>query len=92
MASELAILLRAHSQRQAEQVRRLEEVRDRLAEVVTANARTFARLASGARCEDCERCTWNPGPDCGKQDHPHCPSCGHCEGRHEGEALEGTTP
>jgi hypothetical protein len=33
-------------------------------------------------CDDCERCTWNPGPDCGKADHAHCPTCGHCEGRH----------
>ena len=33
-------------------------------------------------CGYCERCTWNPGPDCGKAEHPHCPTCGHCEGRH----------
>ena len=33
-------------------------------------------------CANCERCTWNPGPDCGKADHPHCPTCGHCMGRH----------
>lgn len=33
-------------------------------------------------CTHCERCTWNPGPDCGKAEHPHCPTCGHCEGRH----------
>lgn len=33
-------------------------------------------------CSQCERCTWNPGPDCGKQEHPHCPDCGHCGYRH----------
>lgn len=33
-------------------------------------------------CETCERCSWNPGPDCGRPDHPHCSLCGHCEGRH----------
>lgn len=33
-------------------------------------------------CANCERCTWNPGPDCGKPEHPHCDTCGHCEGRH----------
>lgn len=43
-------------------------------------------------CANCERCTWNPGPDCGVKDHPHCPTCGHCEGRHYpltyGEAIQ----
>lgn len=34
-------------------------------------------------CDDCERCTWNPGPDCGKTEHPHCEVCGHCQYRHE---------
>lgn len=34
-------------------------------------------------CPSCERCTWNPGPDCGKPDHPHCPICGHCTYRHK---------
>lgn len=34
-------------------------------------------------CRNCERCTWNPGPDCGRAEHPHCPTCGHCEYRHE---------
>lgn len=34
-------------------------------------------------CSTCERCTWNPGPGCGKADHPHCPTCGHCAYRHE---------
>ena len=33
-------------------------------------------------CENCERCTWNPGPDCGIAEHRHCEKCGHCEGRH----------
>lgn len=33
-------------------------------------------------CPNCERCTWNPGPDCGIAEHPHCPRCGHCCGRH----------
>lgn len=33
-------------------------------------------------CAGCEWCTWNPGPDCGRPEHPHCPTCGHCEGRH----------
>lgn len=42
-------------------------------------------------CDSCERCTWNVGPDCGKPDHPHCPACGHCQGRHVG-APDGTTP
>jgi hypothetical protein len=35
-------------------------------------------------CANCERCTWNPGPDCGRREHPHCERCGHCIGRHEG--------
>jgi hypothetical protein len=41
-------------------------------------------------CDDCERCTWNPGPDCEKRDHPHCLRCGHCLGRHadQSEDLE----
>lgn len=45
-------------------------------------------LTTAARrtCFTCERCTWNPGPDCGRREHPHCPACGHCEGRHAGEA------
>jgi len=34
-------------------------------------------------CIDCERCTWNPGPDCGVHDHLHCKICGHCIGRHK---------
>lgn len=34
-------------------------------------------------CSSCERCTWNPGPDCGKRDHPHCQICDHCAYRHE---------
>ncbi len=34
------------------------------------------------KCHACERCTWNPGPDCGVPEHPVCPSCGHCMGRH----------
>ncbi len=33
-------------------------------------------------CSSCERCTWNPGPDCGQADDPHCPACGHCAYRH----------
>lgn len=37
---------------------------------------------SAGTCAPCERCTWNPGPDCGRVDHPHCPTCGHCQGRH----------
>lgn len=37
-------------------------------------------------CGNCERCTWNPGADCGKPDHPHCQRCGHCNGRHAGPA------
>lgn len=32
-------------------------------------------------CETCERCTWNPGPDCATG-HPHCAACGHCFYRH----------
>ncbi|MEU4224313.1 DUF2283 domain-containing protein [Nonomuraea sp. NPDC026600] len=43
-------------------------------------------------CPACERCTWNPGPDCGKADHPHCPTCGHCEMRHVRAVAEGATP
>lgn len=39
--------------------------------------------AAPATCANCERCTWNPGPDCGRAEHPHCPTCGHCEYRHE---------
>jgi hypothetical protein len=30
-------------------------------------------------CGSCERCTWNPGPDCGRSEHPRCPRCGHCD-------------
>lgn len=33
-------------------------------------------------CPSCERCTWNKGHDCDKTDHPHCPACSHCLGRH----------
>ena len=40
------------------------------------------------RCSTCERCTWNPGPDCGEIDHPHCPRCSHCQGRHESNEPE----
>jgi hypothetical protein len=42
---------------------------------------TWRRL-QGRHCVRCERCTWNPGPDCGKAEHPHCETCGHCDGRH----------
>ena len=34
------------------------------------------------KCTNCERCTWNPGPDCERPDHPHCEACGHCRYRH----------
>lgn len=37
------------------------------------------------RCDSCERCTWNPGPNCVQADHPACPTCGHCRYRHVGE-------
>lgn len=33
-------------------------------------------------CRNCERCTWNPGPDCGVVEHGHCERCGHCRRRH----------
>ncbi len=48
----------------------------------------------GVICENCERCTWNPGPDCGIKEHLHCPICGHCEGRHSADGpthYEGIT-
>lgn len=52
----------------------------------------MATWPDGAKlCASCERCTWNPGPDCGKQDHKHCPTCGHCQYRHVAAAEE-TTP
>jgi hypothetical protein len=35
-----------------------------------------------AICPNCERCTWNPGPDCGRAEHAHCERCEHCIGRH----------
>jgi hypothetical protein len=38
------------------------------------------------RCRNCERCSWNPGSDCGRIEHPHCPHCGHCRARHFGDA------
>ncbi|MDN3356064.1 hypothetical protein [Actinomadura sp. DC4] len=38
-------------------------------------------------CFNCERCTWNPGSDCGRADHPHCPVCGHCDGRHDHDTV-----
>jgi hypothetical protein len=34
------------------------------------------------KCKDCERCQWDPDRDCGNAEHPHCPGCGHCCGRH----------
>lgn len=37
---------------------------------------------SAHKCSNCERCTWNKGPDCGLAEHPHCERCGHCLGRH----------
>ena len=43
-------------------------------------------------CTTCERCTWNQGPDCGKADHPHCPTCGHCDMRHVRAVADGVTP
>lgn len=49
---------------------------------MTATDTTAKRLTTHL-CTDCERCTWNPGPDCGKTDHPHCTVCGHCQYRHE---------
>jgi hypothetical protein len=42
----------------------------------------MADLIQLAPCQNCERCTWNAGPDCGKPDHAHCERCGHCIGRH----------
>ncbi|MFI7630250.1 hypothetical protein [Microbispora rosea] len=41
-------------------------------------------------CGDCERCTWNPGPDCGRPEHERCSDCGHCEGRHN--RADGDSP
>lgn len=38
-------------------------------------------------CVTCERCTWNPGPDCRRPEHEHCPFCGHCMGRHDRAAA-----
>jgi len=35
------------------------------------------------KCLNCERCTWNPGPDCRLQEHAHCERCLHCIGRHD---------
>jgi hypothetical protein len=45
---------------------------------------TFWRLRSLTlrRCYDCERYRFDPDSDCGKADHPHCPTCGHCQYRH----------
>jgi hypothetical protein len=63
-----------------------EFVRKHLHDLIPEPLRTVA-----ATCTTCESCTWNPGPDCGKQDHPYCPTCGHCAYRHEA-APEGTTP
>jgi hypothetical protein len=37
------------------------------------------------KCKNCERCTWNKGPDCGIAAHPHCDKCSHCMGRHVGK-------
>lgn len=54
-------------------------------EVRMADGRVLGTLVHQVRaetCEACERCTWNPGPDCGRADHAHCPRCGHCQGRH----------
>ena len=34
------------------------------------------------RCRDCERCKWQPDVDCGLPEHPHCPFCEYCMGRH----------
>lgn len=42
-------------------------------------------------CDDCERCTWNPGDDCGRAEHPHCPTCGHCAYRHTSEEVNPPT-
>lgn len=39
------------------------------------------------KCPDCERCTWNPGPDCRIPDHPHCFICGHCQYRHRDQHI-----
>lgn len=39
-------------------------------------------------CADCERCTWNIGPDCRVDAHPHCVRCGHCQGRHSEQSRE----
>ncbi|SET50006.1 hypothetical protein [Nonomuraea wenchangensis] len=60
-----------------------EFVRAHLHDLVPARLRTL-----NATCDSCERCTWNPGPDCGKGDHPHCPRCGHCTYRHTEQTAE----
>ncbi|WP_157253181.1 DUF2283 domain-containing protein [Nonomuraea typhae] len=49
----------------------------------------IARWPDASRlCDSCERCTRNPGADCGKSDHPHCPRCGHCTYRHTEQTAE----
>lgn len=62
----------------------------RTAELRIADTQREVRAAADRRarkilrrlCDNCERCTWNPGPDCGRADHEHCDKCGHCLGRH----------
>ena len=53
-----------------------------LGAVAGLSSAAISYIVAAHVCQDCERCTWNPGPDCGKAEHPHCPACGHCEGRH----------
>ena len=45
--------------------------------------RWIERYLLAATCDDCERCRWQPIADCELVEHPHCPRCGHCMGRHK---------
>lgn len=59
-------------------------------DAITADLDRHA-TSEGPACADCERCTWNPGPDCDLPEHPHCPVCGHCSGRHTGKTIQQPT-
>lgn len=53
-----------------------------LYQLTDAGRRRAEEVIAVVGCVDCERCTWNPGPDCGLPEHRHCNVCGHCLGRH----------
>lgn len=50
-------------------------------------AMSAAGPVNDEQCPNCERCTWNPGADCGIAEHPLCERCGHCGYRHAAEAV-----